>query len=383
MSTEGLSIEGAVQDLRLVDHHVHGAGRHPLTRLELEGQLTESDRPIPAWMTQFDSQLGLAVRRWCAPVLDLEPLAGADCYVRRRIELGPDEVNRRFLSVSGVGHYLVETGFGRDQVLSPVEMAAASGAESHEVVRLERVFEELAMRVTDAIALVEGYPNALAQATMTAKGLKSIIAYRHGFDFDPARPSRAEVVAAAGEWISGRGTTGLRLDHPVLLRHVLWIGVDRGLPIQLHAGYGDPDLDLRRCDPLLLTDFIRLVEEHGVPLVLLHCYPFHRNAGYLAQVFPHVFFDVGLAVNYTGLQSYQVVAESLELTPFAKLLFSSDAWGPPELHFLGALLWRRALVRVLRPWVEAGDCSADDAVRIAGMIGHDNAHRLYGLGEAR
>ena len=28
--------------------------------------------------------------------------------------------------------------------------------------------------------------------------------------------------------------------------------------------------------------------------------------------------------------------ESLELAPFGKVLFSSDAWGPPELHHLGA-----------------------------------------------
>ena len=71
-------------------------------------------------------------------------------------------------------------------------------------------------------------------------------------------------------------------------------------------------------------------------MLLLHCYPYHRQAGYLAQVFPHVYFDVGLAVNHTGLSSPAVVAESLELAPFAKILFSSDAYGPAELHYLGA-----------------------------------------------
>ena len=52
--------------------------------------------------------------------------------------------------------------------------------------------------------------------------------------------------------------------------------------------------------------------------MLLHCYPFHREAGYLAQVFPHVYFDVGLAVNYTGRAAGAVLAESLELAPFGK-----------------------------------------------------------------
>src|SRR5262245_45581523 len=60
-------------------------------------------------------------------------------------------------------------------------------------------------------------------------------------------------------------------------------------------------------------------------------------------------------INHVGARSPTVVAESLELAPFGKVLFSSDAWGPPELHYLGALLWRRATARVLGRWVESGD----------------------------
>jgi uncharacterized protein len=114
-------------------------------------------------------------------------------------------------------------------------------------------------------------------------------------------------------------------------------------------------------------------------VMLLHCYPFHRQAGYLAQAYPHVYLDVGLAVNHVGARAAAVVGESMELAPFGKLLFSSDAWGPAELHYLGALLWRRATGTVLRQWVEAGDWSPDDAVRVAAMIGSGNARRVYRL----
>jgi len=37
-----------------------------------------------------------------------------------------------------------------------------------------------------------------------------------------------------------------------------------------------------------------------VPILLLHNYPFHREAAYLAQVFEHVFVDVGLATHNAG-----------------------------------------------------------------------------------
>ncbi len=116
-----------------------------------------------------------------------------------------------------------------------------------------------------------------------------------------------------------------------------------------------------------------------VPVMLLHCYPYHRNAGYLAQIFPNVYLDVGLAVNHTGARARAVVAESLELAPFAKVLFSSDAFGPAELHYLGARLWRTAIAEVLGGWVGEGEWSLADAGRVARMVGVDNARRVYRL----
>ncbi len=370
-------VDAAVAAMRLVDHHVHGALRATPDRAALEGMLTESDRPVPPWMTMFDSPLGLAIRRWCAPLLDLEPAAPADEYVARRTELGEAEVTRRMLRASGVERYLVETGFAADAVLGPDEMAAAADAAAAEIVRLESVFEQLATEV-GAAAAVRTFPEVLAERTTGAAGLKSVVAYRFGFDFAPEPPTPVEAVAAAGAMLATAGPRGPRVADPTLLRSLLWSGVDRGLPMQLHCGYGDPDLDLHRCDPLLLTRFLRLVEPRGVDVLLLHCYPYHRHAGYLAQVFPHVYFDVGLAVNHTGLGSPAVVAESLELAPFAKILYSSDAYGPAELHYLGAHLWRRGLARVLRGWVDEGASTAADACRIASLVGRDNALRVYG-----
>jgi uncharacterized protein len=370
----------ALADLQLVDHHVHGALVADLDRPQFEGLITESDRPVPGWMTQFDSQVGFAMRRWCAPVLDLEPRASAGSYWKRRRELGTDEVNRRFLRASGIGRFLVETGYGGELVLDLEGMAVASGQQVQEVVRLEAVADELALSGVSAEEFGKRFQDSLWARTGNAVGLKSIAAYRFGLDFDPDPPTVAEVGSAAGRWLREVESTGeSRVSDPTLIRYLVWTGIDRGLPLQFHVGYGDPDLDLHRCDPLLLTRFIKLVEPRAVPLMLLHCYPFHRNAGYLAQVFPHVYFDVGLAINHTGARADSIVAESMELAPFSKILFSSDAWGPSELHYLGALLWRRATARVLQAWIDSGEWSSADALRVASMIGADNATRVYSL----
>ncbi len=57
-----------VRTLELVDHHVHGCYVEPIDRAAFEESFNEaSTDPIPAFMTQFDSQPGFAFRRWCAP----------------------------------------------------------------------------------------------------------------------------------------------------------------------------------------------------------------------------------------------------------------------------------------------------------------------------
>ncbi|HVV22122.1 MAG TPA: amidohydrolase family protein, partial [Pseudonocardiaceae bacterium] len=116
-------------------------------------------------------------------------------------------------------------------------------------------------------------------------------------------------------------------------------------------------------------------------VMLLHNYPFHRHAGYLAQVFPHVFVDVGLATHNVGLRASAVIAEALEVVPFGKFLFSSDAFGLAELYHLGTWLFRRGLSDFLRSALDADQMTAADADRIANLIGHVNARRAYRLDE--
>jgi len=221
---------------------------------------------------------------------------------------------------------------------------------------------------------------ALRAAARDAVGLKSIAAYRYGLDFDAWRPSQVEVAAAADRFLRAleRDDTA-RLEDPVLLRHAIWAGLDLGLPLQFHVGFGDPDVRLHRADPSLLHDFLRASQDTGTAIMLLHCYPHHRQAGYLAHVFPHVYMDVGEALNHVGARSAAVLAEALELTPFHKMLYSSDAFGLAELHYLGAAGFRRDLARVTGRFVADGAWSAADADRVGALIGAQNARRVYRL----
>ena len=108
-----------IQQLPLVDHHCHGVVTAELTRARFEDLITESDRPAPEGTTFFDTQLGLAIRQHCAPVLDLPAFATPEDYLARRRELGAAEVNLRFLTATGIRDYLVETGHRADEILTP------------------------------------------------------------------------------------------------------------------------------------------------------------------------------------------------------------------------------------------------------------------------
>ncbi|GEL19417.1 amidohydrolase family protein [Pseudonocardia asaccharolytica] len=367
-----------IGSLALVDHHSHGVAAGPLDGPAFEALLSEGGAPAPG-MSNFDTPLGLALRRWCAPALGLPPHAAPQDYLARRAELGAAEAAARLLRSTRTHEYLIDTGFRSDELLDPARFAAVSGARAHEVVRLEAVAETLAGASVRPAGFADAFEAALEEATVGAIGLKSIVAYRGGFDFPPDPPAPTEVRRAAESWL---GSGARRLDHPVLLRHVLWSGIRRGLPLQLHVGYGDPDLVLHRTDPSRLTGFLKLTADSGVPVLLLHCYPYHRHAAYLAAVLPHVHLDLGLAIPHVGARAAALLAETLELAPFGKLLYSSDAYGLPELYLLGATLFRRALARVLGDWLDEDALARSDAEHIARSICRHNAERVYGLGPA-
>ncbi|WP_207483005.1 amidohydrolase family protein [Microbacterium sp. SD291] len=382
-----MSTDATPAEVPLLDHHCHGVTTGELDRAAFESLITESDWDAPEGTTHFDTQVGFAIRRHCAPVLGLEPFATAEEYLARRRELGGAEVSRRLLRATGISDYFIEIGHRADEILEPAEMADAGAARAFEIVRLERLAEELVIDGIRPDEFRSAYARLLDERLRRAIGVKSIAAYRIGLDFEPGRPTTDEVDVAVARWVRGAdGTSPLdgdvRLDDPVIIRHLLWAAVDRACAIQFHIGYGDADVDLHRCNPLLLTEFLRQTRASGARVMLLHCYPFHREAGYLAQVFPHVYFDVGLAINYTGSRSDEIIAETLELAPFHKILFSSDAFGAAELYHLGALLFRRGLQRALDTFSERDGWPAGERSRVTELIAWRNARRAYRLDDA-
>ena len=371
----------------LTDHHCHGVLR---SGGDVEALLNEADGAAAGGGLAFDSLAGLAFRRWCPPLLDLPAHAPAGDYQARRDALGAAEVARRFLGECGLGALCMDTGYAPGGLLSPAETAGLAGAAAFEIVRLEQVAESLAAAGTGPAGFADAYRAALAERVASPAsgvpvvGVKSIAAYRVGLALDgggqptrrwPPRPgagsARVRPAGAPGRrrgWRTRRCTGSSSGAAPT-----------SGCRSSFTSGYGDRDIDLHKCNPLLLTDLLRALDPAGVPVMLLHNYPYHREAGYLAQVFPHVYADLGLATHNVGSRAPAVLAEALEMAPLRKFLFSSDAFGLPELYYLGTLLFRQALSRFLQARLVVDDMSYADAERVTRLIATDNARRAYRL----
>lgn len=374
-----MTVREEIDALQLFDHHCHGVVKDTLTWTYFTSLLTEADAAIPKH--ELDTQLGAFVLRECAQALDLSPFAQPDEYWQRREELGNVTASQTLISASGIHEFGMDTGYRGEELTTPKEFHALTGLPVAVISRLETMAEDLISRCA-AEDFPDSYRQLLEDVAPTSIGFKSIIAYRFGLDFTPQRPRDSEVIDECRRWKSDIEQSGnVRLSREVVLRFLLWSAVDIGKPIQMHVGYGDTDINLFRCDPSRMTEFLRLTHDIGTPIVLLHCYPYIRQAAILCQVFSHIWMDTSLAVAHAGYASGALIREAFEMAPFSRLLFASDAFGLAEIYLAGSRLWRRGVTAIAQEWVDEEVMTRARAMDIVTRIGRSNGVNLYGLSE--
>ncbi|KAJ0970230.1 hypothetical protein J5N97_023107 [Dioscorea zingiberensis] len=213
-------------------------------------------------------------------------------------------------------------------------------------------------------------------------GLKSIAAYRSGLQIDTEVSWRAAEEGLLADLSSGRP---VRIKNKSFIDYLfscsLEVAVSFGLPMQIHTGFGDKDLDLRLCNPLHLRGVLEDKRFAKCRLVLLHAsYPFSKEASYLASVYPQVYLDFGLAVPKLSTQGMiSSVKELLELAPIKKVMFSTDGYAFPEAFYLGAKRAREVVFSVLSNACDDGDLTILEAVEAVEDIFRQNALQLYNM----
>ena len=156
--------------------------------------------------------------------------------------------------------------------------------------------------------------------------------------------------------------------------------IDFDVPFQVHTGMGDWEVHLAACRPALLMELLRYPAYRACKFLLVHTgYPYHAEAGYIANVLPNIWCDISEGLPFAGNAGKRIIAEVLEMAPLSRVCYGSDTYGSPEPFYASALLGKQALSQALQALIDDGFLSADDAQAAAKMVLADNARELYGI----
>lgn len=229
-------------------------------------------------------------------------------------------------------------------------------------------------------AFMEAFTGTLNSVADQIVGLKSIAAYRSGLEIDTT-VTRKQAEEALIEVL--HSSSPIRITNKNFIDYLfmqsLEVAVQYDMPLQIHTGFGDKDLDLRLANPLHLRSLLEDERFSKCKIVLLHAsYPFSKEASYLASVYPQVYLDFGLAIPKLSVQGMiSSVKELLELAPTKKVLFSTDGYAFPETFYLGAKRSREVVFSVLQDACNDGDLSIPEAIEAVKDIFSENAMKLY------
>jgi len=345
-------IHAKIAGIPIIDHHAHALMRitEPLTPATFAALFSEGGDAI---IRRDHAPNNLVYRRTIhdlATFLDCEATPAAVLAARAAREPGAHA--RRLVADAGIESFLIDYYFESDSNHSLAEMPGLTGAEIHPVLRLESVLEELIVEHDDLGDLLDAFGARIRSAhEQGTVALKSIIAYRTGLAIgDPSHGDAAQALTALAATARHAGKPRLA-DKCLLdfcLRNALEVASELRVPVQIHTGYGDPDLDLRTANPLLLRPLLEDPRYQGAPLVLLHAsYPYVRESSYLSSVYGHVYSDVSLVIPFAVSDLRAIWRQMLALAPLSKVLYASDGFSIPELYWTGARWARESLADVL------------------------------------
>ena len=360
------ALADALWAIPAVDHHAHGIVAVRPTLDEFRGMFSES--PDPAQWPHVAT--GLTYRRAMRELgafLGCEP--GEDGVYAHRLAADFDDYSAALLRASATGLLLIDDGYpAPGEGYGWERMGELAGCPARPVMRIERVAEEGALGRASTSSASGCGPRSRPRASRGFVGPEDDRRLPHRPRRAPARcRGRAGGVRGGGHapaspspCSSWRCGTRSRRTRPIRCR------------CRCTPGSATPTCSCRA--PTRPGSSRRSSAIRATPFVLLHCYPFVREAGWLAHVYGNVYFDLSLTIPHVSRPA-EMVRQALELAPVSKLLYASDAARTPELYLLAARWWREALAEVL-----AEALPAAEAERAGAMILRENAHAVYPLG---
>ena len=177
---------------------------------------------------------------------------------------------------------IIDDGFNSKSMLPLDELSSICGRPVYRVLRIETELEKLLLRFDSLDEILKKFENIVKGADLV--GLKTIAAYRGGLEIGDIKKEKAKESLDFARWMAKEKKTeaSCRLNgedhHHYLLKKVFEFAAKLDLPVQVHCGFGDSDLELHKANPALLTSSLKEEKLKDLKLVLLHCYPFVRRS---------------------------------------------------------------------------------------------------------
>ncbi|OQE24132.1 hypothetical protein PENFLA_c010G09111 [Penicillium flavigenum] len=391
-----------IQNHPLIDHHAHNL-------LNPESATDYDNYPLEAIATSADGR-ALQNARTTLPSLratsQLSELHGRPCADWNDIQSAHDESVREDYStlirksLAGTHALLLDDYFSDDEdIESSSWHDSFTASPTKRIVQIEAMAESTILQVSNSRKNGESvwnnfrqrFQDALSTALDDANivGFVSEICCRTGLDMD-AYSSDDTTLGGSLIRILDSGTTksGFAVDDKEICDWIVQqtlkaisfkkkAGVVK--PLLFQAGLGDNRINLLRANPACLQPLI--AQYADADIVLLNAgYPYTHEAGYLAATYPNVYLDLGKVFPMVSREAQmKVLRESLELAPTNRLLWSTDGRFHPETFWLANRQFRQALETVLVDYVQNGDFTASQAMKIAADVLFYNANRLYSL----
>ena len=375
-----------LSDIPVIDNHCHAVEAIQSADPELwRARFTESPDPALGHdHVRHTAFYGRLMRR-SAAFYGIESASEAE-LLDHRLGLGTEGLVGALFRDARIGGVVIDTGYPDPaKAMNPAALVEASGTEYVALLRLEIEFQKLIAQYPDFASLVDAVGALVSDLRSKGfVGFKSIAAYRTGLAierWDTAAATSAFADARREVEVSG----AVRLGHKPLLDTLLHIAFEAAaaqhLPVQFHVGYGDPDVDIRQASPLELRALFEEPAYHSMPIVMLHgCWPYFREGAYLAAVYANAYLDVSYSIPFLSrAEMTSMTRAALGAAPFSKVMYSSDAVGIPEMHWMGAIEGRHAIGTALGEMVDADELDENQARDAGRLILNATAARIYGL----
>lgn len=268
-------------------------------------------------------------------------------------------------------------------MLDPAAVQAEMPVPVVPIVRIEPLIAEMLKTDIGWAEFSRRFDDEIADALANRgyRGVKSIIAYRTGLEVSPLSRTPDQGAKALDAIRRGLGGGSMKLLRDHLLCRAMELCMEYDVPMQIHTGMGDFEVNLPLCRPAYLMDLLRAPAFRACRVILVHGgYPYVREAAYITQALPRVYCDVSEGIPFAGHGARAIFAEALELAPLSKVVYGSDGFSLPEINYTSAKLGRQALGQVLTELVADGMLGEDEAMDAARMILHDTTAGLYRIG---